>query len=90
MASTSIRESPSIRKVLGWLVGVLVTTLMALIGSWATATRAQVSDNTKDIVSLRESQAKRGQQMEDVSQRLERIEDKLDQEIQFHQHEGRR
>ena len=90
MASTSIRESPSIRKVLGWLVGVLVTTLMALIGSWATATRAQVSDNTKDIVSLRESQAKRGQQMEDVSQRLERIEDKLDRELRYHQQDGRR
>ena len=90
MTSTSIRESPSIRKVLGWLVGVLVTTLMALIGSWATATRAQVSDNTKDIVSLRESQAKRGQQMEDVSQRLERIEDKLDRELRYHQQDGRR
>ena len=90
MASINIRESPSIRKVLGWLVGVLVTTLMALVGSWATATRAQVADNTKDIVSLRESSAKRGQQMEDVSQRLERIEDKLDQEIQYHQRAERR
>ena len=76
--------TPKMIKIVAWpLLSVLVGIIITLAGGWAKDMNSRVGANTVDIVVLKETAAKRGQQADDIQRALQRIEDKLDNEIAY-------